>query len=90
MFHYFLPIVARIYKRGMFLEALNTNGFYINQAALDQMKELVCDPLIKISFDGLGHHDWLRNRKGAGRHGRLQNTHRPRLHHRQQNERRSF
>ena len=61
----FLPIVEGIYKRGMFVEELNTNGFYINQAVLDRMKEIGCNPLIKISFDGLGHHDWLRNRKGA-------------------------
>ena len=62
---HFLPIVEGIYNRGMFVEELNTNGFYINQTVLDRMKEIGCDPLIKISFDGLGHHDWLRNRKGA-------------------------
>ena len=61
----FLPIIEGIYKRGMFVEELNTNGFYINQSLVECMKELGCDPLIKISFDGLGHHDWLRNRKGA-------------------------
>ena len=61
----FLPIIEGIYKRGMFVEELNTNGFYINQNILDRMKEIGCYPLIKISFDGLGHHDWLRNRKGA-------------------------
>ena len=61
----FLPIVEGIYKRGMFVEELNTNGFYINQAVLDHMKEIGCHPLIKISFDGLGYHDWLRNRNGA-------------------------
>ena len=61
----FLPIIEGIYKRGMFVEELNTNGFYINQAMLDRMKEIGCNPLVKISFDGLGHHDWLRNRKGA-------------------------
>ena len=61
----FLPIVEGIYKRGMFVEELNTNGFYIHQEVLDRLKEIGCDPLIKISFDGLGHHDWLRNRKGA-------------------------
>ena len=61
----FFSIVAGIYKRGMFVEELNTNGFYITQAALDRMKEIGCYPLVKISFDGLGHHDWLRNRRGA-------------------------
>ena len=61
----FLPIIEGIYRRGMFVEELNTNGFYVHQAVLDRMKEIGCDPLIKISFDGVGHHDWLRNRCGA-------------------------
>lgn len=62
---HFFEILESIYRRGMFVEELNTNGYYINQAALDRMKAIGCDPLIKISFDGVGHHDWLRNRKGA-------------------------
>lgn len=61
----FFEILEGIYKRGMFVEDLNTNGFYIDQDALDRMKTIGCNPLIKISFDGIGHHDWLRNRKGA-------------------------
>ena len=61
----FFDILEAIYKRNMFVEELNTNGFYINQEALDRMKAMGCYPLIKISFDGVGHHDWLRNRKGA-------------------------
>lgn len=61
----FFEILEEIYKRHMYVEELNTNGFYINQEALDKMKQIGCNPLIKISFDGLGHHDWLRNRKGA-------------------------
>lgn len=62
---HFLPIMEGIYRRGMYVEELNTNGFYITQEILDRLKELGCYPLIKISFDGLGHHDWLRNREGA-------------------------
>ena len=61
----FLPILEGIYQRGMYVEELNTNGYYITQEMLDRMKEIGCDPLMKISFDGIGHHDWLRNRKGA-------------------------
>ncbi len=61
----FLPIIEGIYQRGMYVEELNTNGYYITQEMLDRMKEIGCDPLMKISFDGIGHHDWLRNRKGA-------------------------
>lgn len=61
----FFEILEGIYSRGMFVFELNTNGHFINQKALDRMKELHCMPLMKISFDGLGWHDWLRNRKGA-------------------------
>ena len=61
----FLPIMEGIYSRGMYVDELNTNGFYITQELLDRMKEIGCYPLMKISFDGIGHHDWLRNRKGA-------------------------
>ncbi|MBQ6173546.1 MAG: radical SAM protein [Clostridia bacterium] len=31
------------------------------------MKEIGCRPLMKISFDGIGWHDWMRSRKGAER-----------------------
>ena len=62
---HFFEIIEGIYERNMFVEELNTNGFYITQEALDRFKKIGCNPLIKISLDGLGHHDWLRNRKGA-------------------------
>lgn len=61
----FFEILEGIYSRGMYVFELNTNGFYINQAALDRMKAIDCYPLIKISFDGFGYHDWMRNHKGA-------------------------
>ncbi len=61
----FFEIIEGIYKRGMFVEELNTNGYYITQEALDRLKKIGCNPLVKISFDGVGHHDWLRNRRGA-------------------------
>ena len=62
---HFMEIIEGIYERDMFVEELNTNGFYLDQKVLDRFRSIGCDPLIKISFDGLGHHDWLRNRKGA-------------------------
>lgn len=61
----FFEILEGIYRRGMYVFELNTNGFYINQAALDKMKQLDCYPLVKISFDGFGYHDWMRNHTGA-------------------------
>ena len=62
---HFLDIVRGIYRRGMYIFELNTNGYYINREILDEMKKIECDPLVKISFDGLGYHDWMRGREGA-------------------------
>lgn len=61
----FFEIIEGIYRRGMFVGNLYTNGHFINQEALDRLKAIGCNPDIKISFDGIGHHDWLRNREGA-------------------------
>ncbi|MGN0813049.1 MAG: radical SAM protein [Candidatus Coproplasma sp.] len=62
---HFFEILQGIYSRGMYVFELNTNGFYIDQTALDKFKQIGCYPLIKISFDGFGYHDWMRNRVGA-------------------------
>lgn len=61
----FMDILTGIYERGMYVEEINTNGYFLRQGVLDQMKERGIRPLMKISFDGIGHHDWLRGRKGA-------------------------
>ncbi len=61
----FFDIIEEIHKRGMYVAEINTNGHFIDQAALNRIKALGCAPIIKISFDGIGHHDWLRNREGA-------------------------
>ena len=61
----FLDAVREIYKRGMVLEKLTTNGSMLTQEVLDEFKRLNCFPQIKISFDGVGCHDWMRQHKGA-------------------------
>lgn len=61
----FFDILEGIYARGMYVEELNTNGYFINEQALDKMMSIGCVPLMKISFDGIGYHDWMRNHKGA-------------------------
>ena len=61
----FLDIVREIYKRNMFIFELNTNGLLLNQKMLDVFKELNCRPLIKISFDGIGYHNWIRQHPKA-------------------------
>lgn len=61
----FIAIINSIYEHGMFVEEINTNGFFINQEILDVFKSIKCYPVIKISFDGIGFHDWMRNHTGA-------------------------
>ena len=56
----FRDIVREIYRRGMCLTELNTNGSFLTADFLDELKRLDMDTEIKISFDGIGHHDWLR------------------------------
>ena len=61
----FLDIIRAIYERNMYVFELNTNGLLINQKMLDTFKQLGCYPLIKISFDGVGYHNWIRQHPKA-------------------------
>ena len=63
--HRFLDIVKAIYERDMMIFELNTNGLLITQHILDVFKELGCHPLIKISFDGAGYHNIIRQHPKA-------------------------
>ena len=61
----FLEIVRLIVEKGLRFYALNTNGSRITDETLDRIAALGCAPLIKISFDGIGFHDWMRDCDGA-------------------------
>lgn len=61
----FLDVIKAIYEREMMVFELNTNGLLINQKMLDEFKAIGCDPLIKISFDGVGFHNWIRQHPRA-------------------------
>ena len=63
--HRFLDIVKAIYERNMHVFELNTNGLLITQKMLDTFKEIGCYPLIKISYDGIGYHNWIRQHPKA-------------------------
>ena len=63
--HRFLDIVKAIYERDMYIFELNTNGLLLTQEILDEFKALGCNPLIKISFDGVGYHNWIRQHPNA-------------------------
>ncbi|MCR5078782.1 MAG: radical SAM protein [Bacilli bacterium] len=61
----FLDIVRAIYERDMMIFELNTNGLLLSQKMLDEFKRLGCHPLIKISFDGIGYHNIIRQHPKA-------------------------
>lgn len=63
--HRFLDIVKAIYDRDMMIFELNTNGLLLSQKILDEFKRLGCNPLIKISFDGVGYHNIIRQHPKA-------------------------
>jgi radical SAM protein with 4Fe4S-binding SPASM domain len=62
---HFLDIMREIYRRGMMVFTITTNGYFITQKLLDELKAIGCHSEMRISFDGLGFHDWMRGFKGA-------------------------
>ena len=61
----FTDIIREIYKRGMTIFTITTNGFFITQKILDELKDIGCHSEMRMSFDGIGTHDWIRNFNGA-------------------------
>ena len=61
----FMDICREINKRGMIIREINTNGSLITSEMLDEFKAFSYRPLFKLSLDGLGHHDWFREKQGA-------------------------
>lgn len=56
----FMEIVRYISKKGMNLSEINTNGSRITKEMLEEFAELGMQPMMKISFDGTGFHNWMR------------------------------
>lgn len=61
----FSEIVAAVYARNMFVHELNTNGRLLTHEVIEGLRRFGPLPELKISFDGLGYHDWMRNKQGA-------------------------
>lgn len=61
----FLAIVSAIYEHDMFVFEINTNGRLLDVELLEEIASFGFKPEMKISFDGLGYHDWMRGCPGA-------------------------
>lgn len=60
------PAIAELLcRRGIRISAISTNGSLVNAELLDFLEQLGQRPAFIISFDGVGHHDWLRGVRGA-------------------------
>lgn len=60
---------AQIFKalgeKGIFIRVLFTNASLLDESVLETLEKYGHHPSFQLSFDGLGHHDWLRGVKGA-------------------------
>jgi radical SAM protein with 4Fe4S-binding SPASM domain len=66
MFHpRFLDIALELHKRGIVVNTVVTNGSFATPELISVLQEINPNMTFRISFDGLGHHDWLRNKEGA-------------------------
>ena len=61
----FFKIIEKLKENNIEIYEIYTNGSLVNQKLLDKLKYSGIIPSFSISFDGKGHHDWLRGIKGA-------------------------
>ena len=62
---HFLEIVRMIYRKDMFVPVLVTNGMFLTDTMLDELQSIGFKGKIMVSFDGIGHHDRMRQHVGA-------------------------
>ena len=61
----FWNLVDEIRSRGIAIPTLFSNGLLITDDFLNKLEERHMYPSIQFSFDGIGHHDWMRGIPGA-------------------------
>ena len=61
----FIDVVRALMERGIHIDTMFTNTALLTGELLDQMEALGQHPSFQISYDGYGHHDWLRGIPGA-------------------------
>lgn len=64
---HFMDICREVDRRGMVIDEVTTNGSLITPEMLDELAAFKSSPTFKLSFDGVGHHDWFRMKDGAQR-----------------------
>ena len=63
----FEELVRYLSEKNIKINLIFTNASLLNGEVLDMLERYRQKPAFQLSFDGLGHHDWLRGVKGAER-----------------------
>ena len=58
-------ILDALAERKIGVSIIYTNGWLVDEALLDKLKERKMHPNFQLSFDGIGYHDFLRGVDGA-------------------------
>ena len=61
----FWDLMDAVRDRGMIVSMLYSNGLLITDDFLDELEKREMWTSIQFSFDGVGHHDWMRGVSGA-------------------------
>ena len=61
----FWDIIDGLLSEEIAIPTIYSNGFLVTESFLQGLSERGIKPEINMSFDGCGHHDWLRGIKGA-------------------------
>ena len=61
----FERIAEALSRRGIDISVLFTNASLLTDETLDMLEKHHQHPTFQLSFDGLGHHDWLRGVDGS-------------------------
>jgi radical SAM protein with 4Fe4S-binding SPASM domain len=61
----FLELVDALLEQNVCVSEINTNGLLVDEALLDELSGRGVRSEFALSFDGIGHHDWMRGMDGA-------------------------
>ena len=65
LYPHFREVVEEIRRRGIELNTLTTNGALLDEELASFIKMTHPRARIRLSFDGIGTHDWLRQHEGS-------------------------
>lgn len=61
----FPEFVEMVTRRDLHIRMMYTNASLLDEGVLDTLERYGQNPAFQLSFDGVGHHDWLRGVPGA-------------------------